>query len=181
MAQVVERRLPAIYDALDSRNNKVRTTHVCSPGQYDIRRLHTACYASAAGPEADQQRAAKAVKQPSPACLESHYSATNGQGQRGPTGTTTFCCCDSNHCACRLVAQKFLAYIGAFPVKVCEDVRHETPTDETVLSTMAIVYRRASCLQHLSAAFAAASAACPWDEVLLRGVFASHVRQAACA
>ncbi len=39
MAQVVERRLPAIYDALDSRNNKVGVNllaFTCSPAQAGI-------------------------------------------------------------------------------------------------------------------------------------------------
>ena len=62
--------------------------------------------------------------------------------------------------------------------QVCEEVRQETPTDEQILNTMTIVYRRANCMDLMSAAFAAASAAHPKDEGLLRGVFISCVRQA---
>lgn len=43
---------------------------------------------------------------------------------------------------------------------------------------MTIVYRRANRMKDMSAAFAAASAAHPRDEGLLRGVFVSYVRQA---
>ena len=63
-------------------------------------------------------------------------------------------------------------------MQVCEDVRSEVPTDEQLLNTMTIVYRRANRLKDMSAAFAAASAARPQDEGLLRGVFTSYVRQA---
>ena len=57
-------------------------------------------------------------------------------------------------------------------------MRREVPTDEQVLNTMCIVYRRANRMKDLSAAFAAASTAHPQDKGLLRGVFVSYVRQA---
>ena len=56
-------------------------------------------------------------------------------------------------------------------------MRREVPTDEQILNTMSIVYRRANRMKDMSAAFAAASAAHPRDEGLLRGVFVSYVRQ----
>ena len=56
-------------------------------------------------------------------------------------------------------------------------MRREVPTDEQILNTMTIVYRRANRMKDMSAAFAAASAAHPRDEGLLRGVFVSYVRQ----
>ena len=62
------------------------------------------------------------------------------------------------------------------PLQVCEEVRHEVPTDEQLLNTMTIVYRRANRLNDMSAAFAAASAKQPQDEGLLRGVFVSYAR-----
>ena len=65
-------------------------------------------------------------------------------------------------------------------MQLCEQVRHEVPTDEQLLGTMTIFYRRANCLQNMSAAFAAACAAHPRDEGLLRGVFTCYVRQVVC-
>ena len=78
------------------------------------------------------------------------------------------------------VQHTFSKYVKHLPcvTQVCEEVRHEVPADEQILSTMAIVYRRANRMQDLSAAFAAASSAHPRDEVLLKGVFTSYVRQA---
>ncbi|KAL3145468.1 hypothetical protein ABBQ32_003295 [Trebouxia sp. C0010 RCD-2024] len=61
-------------------------------------------------------------------------------------------------------------------LQVCEAVRREVPTDEQILNIMSIVYRRANRMKDMSAAFAAASAAHPRDEGLLRGVFVSYVR-----
>ena len=64
--------------------------------------------------------------------------------------------------------------------QLCEEVRREVPTDEQLLGTMTIFYRRANLLQNMSTAFAAACAAHPRDEGLLRGVFTCYVRQALC-
>lgn len=64
--------------------------------------------------------------------------------------------------------------------QLCEEVRREVPTDEQLLGTMTIFYRRANLLQNMSTAFAAACAAHPRDEGLLRGVFTCYVRQVAC-
>ena len=50
------------------------------------------------------------------------------------------------------------------------------PTDEQILITMTMVYRKANQMQFVAAAYAAASAACPKDGNLMRGVFANHVR-----
>ncbi len=62
-------------------------------------------------------------------------------------------------------------------MQICDEVRNETPTDEQILSTMTMVYRRANRMQDMSAAYAAASAAHPRDELLLKGVFTSYARQ----
>ncbi|DBA84768.1 TPA: hypothetical protein ACH3X1_005807 [Trebouxia sp. C0004] len=61
-------------------------------------------------------------------------------------------------------------------LQLCEEVRREGPTDEQLLGTMTIFYRRANLLQNMSTAFAAACAAHPRDEGLLRGVFTCYVR-----
>lgn len=53
------------------------------------------------------------------------------------------------------------------------------PTDEQILVTMTIVYRKANQMQALAEAYAAASAARPKDGSLLQGVFANHVRHVA--
>lgn len=58
-------------------------------------------------------------------------------------------------------------------------MRQEVPTDEHILVTMTIVYRKANQMQALAEAYAAASAARPKDGSLLRGVFANHVRRVA--
>ena len=64
-------------------------------------------------------------------------------------------------------------------LQVCEEVRQEVPTDEQILVTMTLVYRKANHMQALAEAYAAASAARPKDGSLLRGVFANHVRHVA--
>lgn len=65
-------------------------------------------------------------------------------------------------------------------MQLCEEVRREVPTDEQLLGTMTVFYRRANLLQNMSTAFAAACAAHPRDEGLLRGMFTCYVRQALC-
>ena len=62
-------------------------------------------------------------------------------------------------------------------VQICDEVRREAPTDEQILSTMTIVYRKANRMQDMSVAFAAASSAHPTDAGLLKGVFTCHARQ----
>lgn len=119
MAQVVERRLPAIYDALDSRNNKLALKLINSALQKQSK--------------SQMLRALKAI------ALQ-----RTGKDEEG--------------------------------LQLCEEVRREVPTDEQLLGTMTIFYRRANLLQNMSTAFAAACAAHPRDEGLLRGVFTCYVR-----
>ena len=78
------------------------------------------------------------------------------------------------HCLC------FLLYSCLCITQLCEEVRREVPTDEQLLGTMTIFYRRANLLQNMSTAFAAACAAHPRDEGLLRGVFTCYVRRVLC-
>ena len=83
MAQVVERRLPAIYDALDSRNNKVYCitsfeTVPLSTQSQEIS-INNLCM-RAASAKADKQRAAEAVQKPDAACVESYSFTANWQG-----------------------------------------------------------------------------------------------------
>ena len=74
MAQVVERRLPAIYDALDSRNNKVgaRPAGVQAQSGRKLRppasQLAEILVSVAAGPQIDKQCATQAAKEPNAAC-----------------------------------------------------------------------------------------------------------------
>ncbi|KAL0030478.1 hypothetical protein WJX79_008715 [Trebouxia sp. C0005] len=119
MAQVVERRLPAIYDALDSRNNKLALKLINSALQKQ--------------PKSQMLRTLKAI------ALQ-----RTGKDEEG--------------------------------LQLCEEVRREVPTDEQLLGTMTVFYRRANLLQNMSTAFAAACAAHPRDEGLLRGMFTCYVR-----
>ncbi len=85
MAQVVERRLPAIYDALDSRNNKVGVrpagVQVQSGPSRDLVQVNTEMLVSvAAGPEADKQCATEATKEPNAPCTQGYSVTENWQG-----------------------------------------------------------------------------------------------------
>lgn len=122
----------------------------------------------AARPEAHNQRHAEAAKKSDAACAESGGAAAQREGRGRPSGCTMLACPMS--CGARQQLEKM-------HVQVCEAVRREVPTDEQILNIMSIVYRRANRMKDMSAAFAAASAAHPRDEGLLRGVFVSYVRQ----
>ena len=60
--------------------------------------------------------------------------------------------------------------------QICEGVRRETPTDEHVLSLLALVYKPLGQRSMLTQAYEAASAARPQDLHLLHGLFAAYVR-----
>jgi hypothetical protein len=62
--------------------------------------------------------------------------------------------------------------------QLCDEVLSETPTDEHVLQTLALVLRQARRIKEITAAYVAASAAAPKDQGLLLGAFWGHVRHA---
>ena len=94
MAQAVERRLPAIYDALDSRNNKVSANmlmHYLSALLLLVsRRMWRSNDSSlyAVSFETNKQRFAKASKASYAPHSESSSIAADWQRRRGLTGTT---------------------------------------------------------------------------------------------
>lgn len=117
-------------------------------------------------PKSQMLRALKAI------ALQRTGKDEEGLQVRLPAQTLCLCCMlRRTRCRC------FFCISCLCITQLCEEVRREIPTDEQLLGTMTIFYRRANLLQNMSTAFAAACAAHPRDEGLLRGVFTCYVRQ----
>ena len=132
-------------------------------------RLHAACS------QTDSERPAKAAKESNTPRTQGGRPSAQWQRGRWFSGAKASCWPFGAQSAAKCLLSRSKP---ALVLQVCEDVRREVPTDEQLLNTMTIVYRRSNRLKDMSAAFAAASAARPQDEGLLRGVFTSYVRQA---